>query len=280
MQLIDDEMEDVRRILLEPLPRLIENLRLDAAHQHDVQHRVVRDHDVRGVVLHIPARPHLTAVHGREEPCRRGSCNELGVSMRISQLGAQPAGRCRRTAPRHRRSPCVAPKVDPIRCTVRLEPRSGTRAIKGVTQTRELVLDERVERVEDERPDRGRPVLMRSLRKAGIPAPPASLHGPVIPPVPLRGSQPGRRPGHRLPSEFGGNRKQKALGLARPGSRCHHDIVAVDDRLLEHGTLVRVQFARLPVRKGRRKEPLRNERGQVRDDGLRPDRPEESLRRL
>jgi hypothetical protein len=87
-------MEDVRGILLEPLPRLVEDHRLDTAHQHDVQHRVVGDEDVRWVILHVPARPHLAAVHGGEEPRSRFPFHKLRVSMCIGEVGPQPTG-CR-----------------------------------------------------------------------------------------------------------------------------------------------------------------------------------------
>src|SRR5262245_2435513 len=52
--------------LCEPLFGRLEHVVLDAAHQHDVQHRVVGDQDIRWGVLHIPARPHLAAIKPRE----------------------------------------------------------------------------------------------------------------------------------------------------------------------------------------------------------------------
>src|SRR3954469_22755253 len=55
VQFVDDEVEDVRAIRLQPTSRLLENLPLDGAHQHDVQHRVVGDQDVGWMVLHVPS---------------------------------------------------------------------------------------------------------------------------------------------------------------------------------------------------------------------------------
>jgi hypothetical protein len=59
MKLIDHEVKEVCRILLKSFPSPIENGLLDSAHEHDVEHAVVRDENIRRVVLHVPAGPHL-----------------------------------------------------------------------------------------------------------------------------------------------------------------------------------------------------------------------------
>src|SRR5207247_2402488 len=105
----------------------------------------------------------------------------------------------------------------------------------------------RVERIQDERPDGGCPVVMCALRNSRSPPPSTSLHPPVIPPVPLRWSRTWGGPIHQFPGELCCDREEEALCLSRPGSRGHHNVVAVDHRLFEHGALVRVQLARLPV---------------------------------
>ena len=75
VQLVDDEMKDVRRIGFEPLAGQIEDRRLDVPHQHDVQHAVVGDEDVGRRILHVPAAPHLAAVKAREEALGVGAGN-------------------------------------------------------------------------------------------------------------------------------------------------------------------------------------------------------------
>jgi len=83
VQLIDDQMEDVPWILSEPLHRSFKDRSLGATHQHDVQHRVVGDEDVRRVILHVPAAPHLPTLHAREEPGCRGSRNEVRIAISL-----------------------------------------------------------------------------------------------------------------------------------------------------------------------------------------------------
>jgi len=71
---------------LEPLARLIENCRFDSTHEHDVEHRVVRDEDVGGGVLHVPPGPHLRTVHALEETLGGASCNRLRVLVNTPEF--------------------------------------------------------------------------------------------------------------------------------------------------------------------------------------------------
>ena len=57
VKLVDDQGEAAfwESWFMEPPSGLIENGFLELAHEHDVQHAVVRDEDVRRGVLHVPA---------------------------------------------------------------------------------------------------------------------------------------------------------------------------------------------------------------------------------
>jgi hypothetical protein len=68
VEFVDDEMKDVRiAVLLKPLPSTLENIVLNAPHEHDVQHAVVRDQNVGGFIMHVPPRPHFRALRVLEE---------------------------------------------------------------------------------------------------------------------------------------------------------------------------------------------------------------------
>lgn len=74
VELVDDQGEVGVRDFFEPSARLVENARLTRSHQHDVEHAVVRDHDVWRSLDHVPAGAHLRAVEPRdEEPAVSGS---------------------------------------------------------------------------------------------------------------------------------------------------------------------------------------------------------------
>src|SRR5208282_4788544 len=71
MKLVHDKMKQPGLVTRQPLPGRIENRCLHAAHEHDVHHRVVCYKDVGRLILHVPARPHLAAVHAwKESGCR------------------------------------------------------------------------------------------------------------------------------------------------------------------------------------------------------------------
>ncbi|WP_231936962.1 hypothetical protein [Caballeronia udeis] len=62
VQFIDDEMKDVPAVRGEPTSGSIEYRRLDCPHQHDIKHAVVCDEDIGRLVLHVPPRPHFSAI--------------------------------------------------------------------------------------------------------------------------------------------------------------------------------------------------------------------------
>src|SRR3990172_1791669 len=55
VQLVYDEMKNVAAVGGKPVARFVEDIRLNAAHQHDVEHRIVSDEQVRWMALHVPA---------------------------------------------------------------------------------------------------------------------------------------------------------------------------------------------------------------------------------
>jgi hypothetical protein len=61
MKFIDNQMKEVPIIRREPASRMVENRSLNISHQHDIEHAVVGDEDIRRMILHIPTRPHLPA---------------------------------------------------------------------------------------------------------------------------------------------------------------------------------------------------------------------------
>src|SRR5438105_2706486 len=60
-------MEYVAAVGRDPRPGGVEYRYFNAAHQHDVEHAVVGNENVRWLVLHVPARPHLCAIQLWEE---------------------------------------------------------------------------------------------------------------------------------------------------------------------------------------------------------------------
>lgn len=67
VKFVEDEGEARAGGLLQPLPRGVEDVLLLFAEQHDVQHRVVGDHDVGRCGLHVPAGVHLRSAEARYE---------------------------------------------------------------------------------------------------------------------------------------------------------------------------------------------------------------------
>src|SRR3989442_408703 len=94
-------------------------------------------------------------------------------------------------------APGVASEVEATPGALRLQPRARLGAVETVPEALQLVLDERVERIEDQRAHCWRSqcsVLVIPLRDPRRPSPPRPLHQPMIPPVPLRWLRTGSPP--------------------------------------------------------------------------------------
>ena len=63
--LVDDEEEALVRVLLQPLARAIEDGPLERAHQHVLEHRVVRDEDVGRRLVDLVPREEFRVVRER-----------------------------------------------------------------------------------------------------------------------------------------------------------------------------------------------------------------------
>jgi hypothetical protein len=82
VELIYDQMEYVALVGCKPVTGRAEDGRLDASHQHDIQHAVICDEDIRRLILHVPPGPHFRAGEVLKEP--RGvriPCNCLGICL-------------------------------------------------------------------------------------------------------------------------------------------------------------------------------------------------------
>ena len=91
MKLIHNEIEQPVLSVGEPLPGLIKDRRLDDPHQHDVEHRVVGDQNIRRRILHVPPGPHVRAIHALEELLGRGTGYELGILVDAPQFITEPS---------------------------------------------------------------------------------------------------------------------------------------------------------------------------------------------
>ena len=114
VQLVYYEKKDVIRRLGKPRSRLFEDVRFDATHEHDVQHRVVGDQDVGRRVLHIPPGPHLRSIHLREEAFGVTSGYGLRVLMDTAELIPEPRGVGGVPFPGDRSPPGIATEVDMV----------------------------------------------------------------------------------------------------------------------------------------------------------------------
>ena len=153
MKLVDDEVKHVGRIF-KPAPRSGEYLVFDIAHQHDVQHAVVRDQDVGRSILHIPPAPHLAAVEAGKEALRVRASDPRGQRALSAQLRSQFrfCVVALRTSG-DRRPAGVSSKPEPVPSAVGAEPRAYPVAVERLAEPRHLIFGQRVQGIEDERAD-------------------------------------------------------------------------------------------------------------------------------
>jgi hypothetical protein len=141
MEFVDYKVKHSRFILTKPVPCLLKDSCFDAAHQHYVEHRVVRYENVGGMVLHVPPRPHLAAVNGREEAGCSRSGNKLCVEGDALEFRAQAAQLAQAPSSRDWRTSSIAPKIDGVSVPVRLQPASDCGGIQAHPHPAELVFD-------------------------------------------------------------------------------------------------------------------------------------------
>src|SRR5256885_10758142 len=80
-------MEDsVLSIFSKPLSSAVKDVALKAPHQHDVEHAVVRDENVRRSLLHVPSRPHLRAIRILKVIENSRVVSSLGSRLRAGPL--------------------------------------------------------------------------------------------------------------------------------------------------------------------------------------------------
>ena len=140
--------------------------KVDSAKQNDIEHRVVRDQDVGRVHLHVPTAPHFSPIKPWDVVATVIVRCSLRTSVGFAQISSEP-DLCRPVCrhPRNRRPARVATEIEAMAVSVLVKPTSCVVAIEGAAEPDELVLHERIHRIEDEGTDCSRPTrLFRALR--------------------------------------------------------------------------------------------------------------------
>ena len=147
VELVHHQKELVGGVGFQPVARLVEHARLDAPHQHDVQHVVVGYENVGRRILHIPARPHFAAVHVLEVVARiRRQAVVISDRVALVRYSAHvvaksPEAASRAGSARRRRLPGVAPESHAVARSVGVHPRERIVRIERLAQAAELVFD-------------------------------------------------------------------------------------------------------------------------------------------
>jgi hypothetical protein len=149
VQFVDYKVKDVIRIPLKPMPSSVEHRCFDASHKHDVQHRVIRYQYVGWMILHIPTRPHLPTVERWEEPARRISSNESSVDVNFPQRCTKSICVRPGAVTRYGRAAGIATEVESVVRPILLKPCTRLGSIESISKTRQLVLDEGIQGVQD-----------------------------------------------------------------------------------------------------------------------------------
>jgi len=122
----------------------------------------------------------------------------------------------------------VAPKEDAIVPPLRVQPDMCGRAIEGHAQPAQLVLDQRVQRIEHQCAHRVRPVRVLPLADSRPFAPPPE---PTV--ARVRG-----RPPRGFAGQCGEDGQQEALGLSRAGACGYDQVLAFRNRGTKRSPLV------------------------------------------
>src|SRR5262249_16880994 len=129
VKFIDHEMKQSGAVSFKPLTCEIKKWNFHAAHQHDVQHRVVRNEDVRRRILHIPARPHFSTIHTGKESRGWRPRDSHSLPFHLAKLLPQLCFfRCVLSSG-NRRFAGIAAKIDLIPSALVMQPIAGSVAI-------------------------------------------------------------------------------------------------------------------------------------------------------
>jgi len=119
------------------------------------------------------------------------------------------------------------------------------RAVEGLSETDELVLDKRVERIEQQRADSSGAcggTLMGTLRNSWLPTAAGALHCVVIPPIPMRVAGAGGTPQRRFVDKRSYQGQEEAFGFPGTGACCDYHISSRPHRLLKDAVLVLIRL--------------------------------------
>ncbi len=221
VEFVEDQGEAGVRGLLQPLPRGAEDVLLLLAEQHDVQHRVVGDHDVRRRCLHVPAGMHLRSAEARDEGPQL--LVELLVGLALPFLNLPQVlpetevGRLGIAAAGDGGGSGVAAEVEAVSVALPVQPPVGLTAVQRLPKPGQLVVGEGVSGVEDQHPHGGGvPVLAPSA---------GHIVAVSLPPFPLYRT--GARPVGGLGDQVGEDRQQEGLRLAGTGACGDHEVLAL-----------------------------------------------------
>ena len=154
------------RVLAQPLLCRLEHPFLVLAHQHYVQHAVVRDQDVGCVLLHRESVPHLSGIrihtgHMIQEirvvAILRGPNGGTPSALKRSPLFTKFRGYFLLLSAQGRASG-ISSEIESVSTTMSVKPVSSSRmigflAVERLPQTNHLVLGQGVERIKDHRPN-------------------------------------------------------------------------------------------------------------------------------
>ena len=232
MELVHHQKELVGGVGFQPFARLVERARLDAPHQHDVQHVVVGYENVGRRGLHVPARPHFAAVYVGEVVARirrqavvRAHRGALALyRVHVGAKVAEPVFRA--GSARSRRLPGVPPESHAVARSVGVHPRERAVRIERLAQAPELVFDEGVQRIHYQRAN-GVKTRRASARMRPLAAPSRAV---VLPPLSVGGRRGAAGPPGGLARELREYGQKKALRLARTRAGGHDEVFAVRKR--------------------------------------------------
>ena len=177
VQFVEHEVKQTS-VMLQPLPGRFEDVVVRLPHQHDAQHAVVGDENVRRRILHVPPAPHFGAVQSwKEVPRLVRSC--FGVvflgrstrSLRELQLLNETVD-----LPLVRFAilvvlmswygsiAVVAAEVDPVASPTALQPVPCSLAVERPAKPSHLIFNESVHWIQEKRPDSRRPRFPSTLR--------------------------------------------------------------------------------------------------------------------
>jgi hypothetical protein len=82
MQFVYDKVKYAAGVASQPQTRLFKDRRLHAAHEHDIEHGIIRDQDIRRLCLHAPTVPTLGCIRVQAGKV----IAELGLVVKTDEL--------------------------------------------------------------------------------------------------------------------------------------------------------------------------------------------------